>query len=237
MRGMLLEFGGAGLCLGVGAMAWAVAGRSSSVFGPSVWRGARDRRAIALTFDDGPSESTPQLLDLLREYGVPATFFLCGENVRRLPEIARRIAREGHQIGNHSDSHPFFCLHSPHFIREQLTRAQRSIAETTGVTPVMFRAPYGVRWFGLREAQKQLGLLGVTWTVIGYDWKLPAGAIARRMSRRASNGAIFCLHDGRDTNPEPDVSPMLEAASRLIPELLERGFRFETVSQILCPTT
>ena len=72
-------------------LAWAVRGRSAAVFGPSVWRGPRDRRALALTFDDGPSESTPEILEILARHGVPATFFQCGANVERLPEIARAV--------------------------------------------------------------------------------------------------------------------------------------------------
>src|SRR4051812_34693810 len=87
-------------------MAWAVRGRSSSLLAPSVWRGPAHRRAIALTFDDGPSEATPRLLAILAAHNVRATFFLCGANVRRLPEIARAIRRAGHELGNHTDTHP-----------------------------------------------------------------------------------------------------------------------------------
>ena len=75
------------------------------------------------------------------------------------------------------------------------------------------------------------------WTVIAFDWMLPADAIVRRLLRYARNGAIFCLHDGRDTKVRPDIGPTLEAVRRLMPELAAKGFRFETVSQILCPTT
>ena len=103
----------AGACAAAGFMAWAVRGRASSVFGPSVWRGARGRRAIALTFDDGPSEGTPRILELLALHKVPATFFQCGANVERLPAIARAVRDAGHEIGNHSHSHPLYCLHSP----------------------------------------------------------------------------------------------------------------------------
>jgi peptidoglycan-N-acetylglucosamine deacetylase len=234
---MLLEAIGATACAGACSMAWAVRGRSSSVFGPSVYRGATDRAAIALTFDDGPSESTPQLLDLLGETRTPATFFFCGENVRRFPATARDVVRAGHQVGNHSDSHDRLYLRSVRFIEDQIVRAQQSISEATGVTPLLFRAPYGVRWFGMREVQQRLGLLGVMWTGNGLDWKLSAEAIVRRLIRRARNGAIFCLHDGRLTRTRPDVRPTIEAVRRLIPELSARGYRFETVSQILCPTT
>ena len=81
-----------------GGMAWAVRGRSSQVFGQSVWHGPRDRRSIALTFDDGPSESTPLILDALARHNVPATFFQCGSNVERLPAIARAVQTGGHEI-------------------------------------------------------------------------------------------------------------------------------------------
>jgi peptidoglycan/xylan/chitin deacetylase (PgdA/CDA1 family) len=101
----------------------------------------------------------------------------------------------------------------------------------------LLRPPYGVRWFGLREIQRQLGLTGVMWTTLGLDWMLPAEAISRRLARGARNGAIFCLHDGRAGRPLPDIRPTLDAVRRLAPELLDRGFHFETVSQILCPTT
>jgi peptidoglycan/xylan/chitin deacetylase (PgdA/CDA1 family) len=218
-------------------MAWAARGRSSSVFGPSVYRGVRDRPSIALTFDDGPSESTPQLLDLLAKLGAPATFFMCGAGVRRLPDVARQVVRAGHEIGNHSDSHARLYLRSARFVEEQIVRAQRSISEATGVEPLLFRAPYGVRWFGLRQVQRQLGLVGVMWTGNGLDWKLSAEAIVRRLMRYARNGAILCLHDGRHTQARPDIRPTLEAVRRLVPELSAKGFRFETVSQILCPTT
>src|ERR1035441_11065164 len=96
-----LPIGTAAALAAVSSMAWAVRGRSSSVFGPSLWRGDTTRRAIALTFDDGPSESTPQLLEILAHHKVPATFFQCGANVERLPSVAREVAAAGHVIGNH----------------------------------------------------------------------------------------------------------------------------------------
>jgi peptidoglycan-N-acetylglucosamine deacetylase len=232
---MLLEVAGGAVGMGVCAMTWAVRGRASSVFGESVWRGDRRRRSIALTFDDGPSESTPALLDLLERHHARATFFLTGANVRRLPDVAREVARRGHQIGNHADEHRSFQLRSPAFIRQQVTAAQKTIAEVTGVAPVLLRAPFGVRWFGLRAVQKELGLTGVMWTSIGRDWVLPAERVVERMLAAASNGAIFCLHDGRTTRPTPDVGNTLQAVARLLPELERRSYHFETVSEIVQP--
>src|SRR5580658_2975401 len=106
----LIGAGAAGVLATAGLLGHAVRGRTSTFFGPSVYRGNRSRPAIALTFDDGPSESTPELLELLHGLGVQATFFQCGANVRRLPGIAREVIAAGHEIGNHSDTHPYFCL-------------------------------------------------------------------------------------------------------------------------------
>jgi peptidoglycan/xylan/chitin deacetylase (PgdA/CDA1 family) len=217
-------------------MAYAVRGRSSTLFAPSVYRGPAARRAIALTFDDGPSESTPALLRMLADQNVTATFFHCGGNVDRLPEIARDVARSGHEIGNHSHTHPRFIFRTPDFIQGELARAQESIERAAGVSPVLFRAPFGVRWPGMREAQRRLRLMGVMWSVIGCDWKLDARAIVRRVLPKIENGAIICLHDGRELQVRPDVEPTLDAVRRLLPILKAEGYRFETVSQLICPT-
>ena len=219
-----------------GFMTWAVRGRSAAVFGRSVWRGPRHAPAVALTFDDGPSESTPQILEILDRHRAPATFFQCGRNVDRLPAVAREVRAAGHVIGNHSHTHPLFCFHSPAFIENDLRQAQEAIGRHTGEAPVWFRAPFGVRWFGVGAAQRRLGLTGVMWTVIGYDWKLKADAIVDVMSRRASNGAILCLHDGRELRARPDIGVTVEAVRRLVPLLLDRGYHFETLSRLLCPT-
>jgi peptidoglycan/xylan/chitin deacetylase (PgdA/CDA1 family) len=92
-----------------------------------------------------------------------------------------------------------------------------------------------VRWFGFREMQRELNLMGVMWTVIGRDWKLPSKAISSRVQQGACNGAIVCLHDGRALAIRPDISQTLKALDESLPALLDRGYRFETVSQIICP--
>jgi peptidoglycan/xylan/chitin deacetylase (PgdA/CDA1 family) len=228
---LLLPVAGAGC----GLMAWAVRGRSAALFGRSVWRGPRDRHALALTFDDGPSESTPRILDVLAQYHAPATFFQCGANVVRLPDIARAVAAAGHEIANHSYSHPYLFLRSPAAIENELRRTQETIEEYTGQRPVWFRAPYGARWFGVGRAQRRLQLAGVMWTAIGYDWSLRVEEVVARMAASASNGAILCLHDGRELREKPDVRTTVESVRRLVPLLLDRGFQFETVSRLICP--
>jgi peptidoglycan-N-acetylglucosamine deacetylase len=216
-------------------LGYAVRGRSSSVFGESYYHGDRSRPALALTFDDGPSESTPKLLEAIGKYHVQATFFMCGENVRRCPDVAREVAARGHELGNHTDSHPRLDFKSPRFIYRQMAAAQAAIQETTGVTPRWFRAPYGVRWFGIAQAQQLLGLRGVMWTAIGHDWRWPAARVSELVLNGAANGAIICLHDGRGVRPAPDIAATIEAVEHAIPRLQERGFQFLTLTQILCP--
>ena len=167
---------------------------------------------------------------------MPATFFQCGANVERLPAVARAVGQAGHAIGNHSHTHPLFCFRSPPLHRTGPGRAQAAIEAHTGIRPAWFRAPFGARWFGLGRAQRRLGLTGVMWTAIGYDWNLKAEAVVERMARRVSNGAILCLHDGRELCARPDIGVTVEAVRRLVPMLLDRGYKFETVSRLLCPT-
>lgn len=227
----------AGLPLaGAGALAYAVRVPSCSWLAPSVSSGVDTRPVIALTFDDGPSESTLELLEILAGYSAPATFFQCGMHVRRLPAVAREVAAGGHEIGNHSDSHALLALKSAQFIYRELAAAQQTIEDTTGIRPRYFRAPYGVRWFGLREAQQRLGLSGVMWSTIALDWKRQTPAVVSRLLDGARRGAILCLHDGRARQQRPDIGVTLGAVRELLPKLIDQGFHFEKVTDILCPT-
>jgi len=237
MNGTGLAAGGAAAVFAsAGVMAYAVRVPWSSMLAPSVYQGSGARRAIALTFDDGPSESTPELLEILALHGVTATFFQCGANVRRLPQISRQVVSGGHEIGNHTDTHPRLFCHSGRFIERELAHAQKTIEQTTGVRPRLFRAPYGVRWFGLRQAQQRLGLLGVMWSTIALDWKWPESRVVQRLLDGSRNGAIFCLHDGRRLEAKPDIRATLGTVRAVLPKLMEQGFHFEKVTDILCPT-
>ncbi len=228
------EAGYAALAAGAGIFAWAVRGRSSSLLAPSIAAGPRNRKAIALTFDDGPSETTPALCDLLEQHNARATFFQIGRHVERLPDISRRVLAAGHELANHSYSHSPFYLRHRHFIEDEVYLAQDAIYRTTGVAPIWFRPPYGCRWFGLREAQRQQNVTTVMWTSIARDWTLDATAIHRRLRAAARNGAILCLHDGREMKENPDIANTVEAVRRLLPELREKGFELVTVSDLLC---
>ncbi len=223
------------LCAGAGMAAWAVRGRSSEWLAPSVWRGPRDRKAVALSFDDGPSESTEQILELLARHGAKATFFQIGQHVDRLPHVTRRVIEAGCEVANHSYSHPRFDFTSSAFQFEELRKTQRAIEAASGVKPVWFRAPYGVRWAGLAKAQKDCGLTGAMWTVLARDWRLSSNLIVERVLSRVGNGAIVCLHDGRGLDINPDVSATVEALSRMLPALKASGFEMVTMSELFVP--
>ncbi len=235
MRPLTAAFVTSGAVLGgASAMAaYGIASKSSQLFGPSVFRGPGLRRSLSLTFDDGPSEGTLQLLDYLEAQDIKATFFLCGINVQRFPEIAGRVAAAGHEIGNHTYSHPKLLFRSQRFIDDEFSLAQRIISSETGVTPMMLRPPYGLRWAGMQAVQRRLALLGVLWTVIGNDWKWPAHRISQRVIRYASPGGIICLHDGRAVAPNPDIGETLAAVRQIIPVLKDQGYAFETVGDLI----
>lgn len=230
---LLASLATAGAASAAGFATYAVRGRSAEILAPSIYRGDPNKAQIALTFDDGPTESTPALLEVLEENDIRATFFMCGRNVRRFPTIARQVADTGHDLGNHTESHSYLHLKSSAYIYRELEMAQQSIQTVTGKQARWFRPPYGVRWLGLRSAQQKLGLTGVMWTTIARDWKWSSCRVARLMLSTAQNGAIFCLHDGRETIPSPDIRPTIEAVEAVIPRLKERGFQFVTLTEML----
>src|SRR5437870_453747 len=169
----------------------------SQWLGPSDWRGRTDTSSVTLTFDDGPSADTERILDVLGQYDLSATFFMLGRQVELFPQTARRVIAEGHEVGNHSYSHPIYLLRSPSETRMQLERAQEIIADVTGQRPRFARPPCGVRTPAYFAAARQLGLRTVQWSVSGFDWKKRTGAeIAERVLRGAEPGSIILLHDG-----------------------------------------
>ncbi len=215
------------------AAAYSSVSKTSQLFGPTVYKGSGRERTIALTFDDGPSEGTLPLLEYLDREKVFATFFQCGMNVKRLPHIAGQVAAAGHQLGNHSYSHPKLLFKSRAFIDREFTEAQKIITFETGLTPMILRPPYGFRWTGMRAVQQKLSLLNVLWTVIGNDWCWPANQIKQHVLQNVSPGGIVCLHDGRTVQPKPDLSETLSAVRRIVPVLKDQGYTFLVVSDLL----
>jgi peptidoglycan-N-acetylglucosamine deacetylase len=189
--------GGAAIAGAAGAAAfYAAVGVRAQWLGRTDWIGRTDTNAVALTFDDGPGPDTDAILDTLGERNLRAAFFVVGQQVQQFPSIARRIVAEGHEIGNHSHSHPNFLSQSAAQTLEQLSRTQQIIEDVTGVTASLARPPYGVKTPSYFAAARRLGLRVVQWSVAGFDWKpLAADRVASHVLRGSRPGAIVLLHD------------------------------------------
>ncbi len=233
---------------------------SSQAFGPALVRGPADGHRIVLTFDDGPAfPFTEQILDILRDRQVPATFFVCGRNAERHPDLLLRMSAEGHTIGNHAYSHSFPYLMTRAEMAQEIDRAQQVIEEITGRRPVLFRPPYGARWFGLYPLLRERGLKVVQWSDTGYDWKEDEDSIVRLSLERLGPGSIILLHDGlegyegfwrqtlrrRKVIPAPAASPqstgtrppdrtaVIRALPRIIEGAWKAGLRFVPIEDFI----
>lgn len=184
--------------------------------------------AVAMTFDDGPHPSqTPRLLDMLRERGLKATFYLIGNRVVHYPAIARRIAEEGHEIGNHSWSHPFLNRLDQSTVIREIDQTTNAIYQVTGRPPVTFRPPYGAFTRSQRTWLHGVRTLPtILWSVDPQDWRRPgASVVANRILSHAHRGGIILSHDIH--------RPTIDAMPATLDGLTARGFQFVTVSQML----
>ncbi len=181
-----------------------------------------------MTFDDGPSEKlTPELLDLLAQHHIHATFFVIGENVVRHPEILQRALREGHEIGSHSWSHPAFAKMADTKVRAELQKTDDAIKEAIGQRPTLLRPPYG----SITARQKQwineeFGYRIILWDVDPLDWKRPGpDVVASRILKQTRPGSIILSHD---------IHPgTIKAMPETFTQLEAKGFKFVTVSELI----
>ncbi|MBJ7258945.1 MAG: polysaccharide deacetylase family protein [Chthoniobacterales bacterium] len=186
------------------------------------------RRIVALTFDDGPHpELTPKLLDILRQNGVRATFYVIGRNVATYPDIARRIVAEGHEIANHSYNHPALTSLGAERLNQEIAGTSDAIERATGRRPTNMRPPYGAINDRVRQAILRVhGLDVILWSCDPLDWKRPGAAVVRqRLVDGATPGGILLAHD---------IHPgTIEAVPGIIQDLKAKGYGFATVSQLL----
>jgi peptidoglycan-N-acetylglucosamine deacetylase len=182
-----------------------------------------------LTFDDGPDPTyTPQVLTILEQYHVHATFFCVGDHVQDSPELVRQEHAAGHIVANHSWNHPDLTTLSADEVHTQLSMTSDAIEQATGVRPTFFRPPYGVYNEQTLAQTNALGLTAVTWNVDPDDWQEPeSSAIIDRVLEDAGNGAIILLHDGGG-----DRTQTIAALPKILTKLQERGFRFVTLQQM-----
>ena len=205
----------------------------SQLYGRTLTHGG-DPKQIALTFDDGPNDPhTLHLLDVLARHEAKATFFLIGKYVRQRPEIARAIQAAGHEIGNHTYSHPNLIFVSGRRLRQELTDCGKALEDALGTTVGLFRPPFGGRRPSVLHTVRELGLKPVMWSVTGYDWNAPSadfilGKVRPRLESR--RGEIVLLHDGGHLAFGADRSHTVAATRRLL-EMFP-GKSFVSVSRL-----
>jgi peptidoglycan/xylan/chitin deacetylase (PgdA/CDA1 family) len=183
---------------------------------------------IARTFDDGPHKiNTPRLLDMLKERHIHATFFMVGENVADNQEIVKRVLAEGHEIGNHSWSHPQLSVMNDASVRDQLQKTQDAIKQACGLTPKLMRPPYGA--FTARQrnwAHGEWGFTVILWDVDPQDWKFRnAERVKKEILKAAVSGSIVLSHDIHKTT--------VDAMPEVLDTLASKGFKFVTVSELI----
>ena len=193
-------------------------------------------QAIGLTLDDGPSNYTAQVLDLLAKHGAHATFFMIGENVAPHRDAARLVAAGPYQIGNHSYTHPNFCssemTRNPNRVRvaqEEVRKATLAIEQATGVAPKLMRMPYGCNARWAEDAVQAMGYDLVFWSVDCRDWSRPGvDQIARISISQAKPGSIILLHDGGG-----DRSQTVRALEAILNGLHAKGLKVLTVGELM----
>jgi peptidoglycan/xylan/chitin deacetylase (PgdA/CDA1 family) len=183
---------------------------------------------VAMTFDDGPHPTnTPKLLDMAAKRHIKLTFFVIGQCVEQNPALLRREVAEGHEIGNHTWSHPNLAKLSDDGVRTQLQQTEDVIVKTIGIKPKLMRPPYGE----LTKRQQQwvnrdFGYKVILWDVDPVDWKRPGpNVVAQRIIAGARPGSIILSHD---IHP-----PTIAAMPQVFDTLLAKGFKFVTVSELI----
>ncbi len=196
-----------------------------------------NEKVVALTFDDGPSPVwTPRILDALKASGVKATFFMLGMHAREYPQVARRVAEEGHEIGNHTFDHHGLFYYTPEELAKEVGDAENAIFSATGVKTKYFRPPKA--WITSREKKQliNMGYKTVLWSLNSKDWvTFDDRYIVNYLLRHVQPGDIILFHDsGGVFRPEGgNRKETVKSISRLVEKLKERGYRFVTISQLL----
>ena len=225
--------------IGIAAAGVAVAGlaahgtwyRNSWIFGPALSRLPGSDRVASITFDDGPNPlATPRILDVLKREDVRATFFVLGRHADRWPDLVKRVADEGHQIGNHGWHHRKLHRRTPAYVRDDLTKGTDSIARACGVHPTVFRAPHGFRSPWVTPIARSLGQRTIGWSLGVWDSTRPGvDEIVKRTLDGMRPGSILLLHDGDGYDPDGDRQQTAEALPGIIGGLRTRGFSFVTL--------
>jgi len=194
-------------------------------------------KVVALTFDDGPSPVwTPQILDALKRADVKATFFMIGEYVEKYPQIARRVADEGHDIGNHSYDHKVLIYYRMDTLEREINEAEKVIQDVTGIKTRYFRPPKAWLTYKEKEKIKEMGYEIVLWTLNSKDWvTFDDKYIVRFLVHNVKPGDIILFHDGGGvfSTEGGNRHETVKTIPQLVEKLREKGYRFVTVTELL----
>jgi peptidoglycan/xylan/chitin deacetylase (PgdA/CDA1 family) len=188
---------------------------------------AASRPCVGLTFDDGPSqETTPRLLEILRQKNVKATFFVIGRNAERFPHLVRQMVEDGHVVGNHTMSHPhLFCFLSPSRLRAEIEDTEHILFRLTGRRSGLFRSPVGLRHPFLAQAIERAGVRYISWSVRTFDtYPQERDSLRERILTRTAPGDIVLMHD----RAARGTSALLSVLPDVIDLLKARGYEFGT---------
>jgi peptidoglycan/xylan/chitin deacetylase (PgdA/CDA1 family) len=215
---------------GISYAGYATMAPTSQLYGRTLTHGS-DPSQMALTFDDGPNDPhTMHLLEVLARHNAKATFFLIGKYVRQRPDLARAILAAGHEIGNHTESHPNLILVSAARLGQELSDCNKALEDAVGREITLFRPPFGGRRPNVLRTARHLGLSPVMWSVTGYDWSAKSATeIVEKVSRQVNSshkpqGEIVLLHDGGHLAFGTDRSFTVEASRQLLERYSAKDF-------------
>ncbi|CAD5941313.1 Peptidoglycan-N-acetylglucosamine deacetylase [Planktothrix tepida] len=187
-----------------------------------------EQKVIAFTFDDGPwPKSTRQILDILEENNIKATFFWVGSALKNQKDIAKVVVNEGHVVGNHTWSHRY-QKYSPSGASEEIESTAKLMEDLTGINTPMFRPPGGVLDNGLVDYAFKQNHVNIMWSVDSQDWKSSSDKIISNVLKQAKSGGIILMHDGGG-----DRSATVKALPIVIKKLKEQGYTFVTIPELL----
>ena len=207
-------------------------------FGKNMVRLNTDQRIVALTYDDGPNPPyTDQLLDVLATHKVKATFFMIGNRIERHPETVNRVIAEGHQIGNHTYSHPLLGFLPPFCIQREIERTDDLLQQYGIATDSVFRAPMLTRFLPVAYVLAKLDRTHISCNVWSWDWTTQnpdkiAETVLKKTLSSTGAGSIIVLHDGKAENKKANRSGTIEATDRIITALKQDGYQFVRLSDV-----
>ena len=212
-------------------------------FGKNIVRLNTDKRIVALTYDDGPNPPyTERLLDVLAKHNVKATFFMIGNRIEKHPETVNRVIAEGHQIGNHTYSHPLLGFLPPFYVQRQIERTDALLQQHGIERDSVFRAPMLTRFLPVAYVLEKADRTHISGNVWSWDWttqnpdKITETVLKKTLSS-IGTGSIIVLHDGKAENKNANRSGTIEATERIITALKRDGYEFVRLSDVSNPCT